>query len=417
MPENSKETVLVVESSQTQVRIITEHIESLTYFDTVTASSLDEVEEILENNGEDVFIAVLNLNIKGAPDGEAVDYVLSRKIPCIILTSTFDEKIRNRFIEKNVLDYFNKGNSNGLDDMVSLIRRVHSNSDIKVVVAEDNGTARKVMCKLLERLNFNVFAAEDGSKALAYIRANPDVQLLLTDYEMPELDGFELVAEVRKTHTRDQLAILGVSAHDSGAITAKFLKRGANDFLKKPFEVEEFSWRVTNNLNELDRISSIKDAYSHDPLTGFGNMKTFLEQGREVFNSLSKQDRTPVLAAFNVDNLLEISSKFGWDAGAAALKKAASNLEQQSLGWLLSARWDGGFLILAEDPEILKNDLVAAQTSFAKSAVGVAGERFKATASFAVCKAGEDSLDATMSKVVTVLDKMQSIGVDSFRFV
>ncbi len=417
MSENAKQTVLVVESSQTQVRIITEHIESLTYFDTVTASSLDQVEEILETNGEDVFIAVLNLNIKGAPDGEAVDYVLSRKIPCIILTSTFDEVIRNRFIEKNVLDYFNKGNRNGLDDMVDLIRRVHSNSEIKVVVAEDNGTARKIMCKLLERLNFNVFAAEDGAKALEYIRANPDVKLLLTDYEMPELDGFELVAEVRKTHFKDQLAILGVSAHDSGAITAKFLKRGANDFLKKPFEVEEFSWRVTNNLNELDRISSIKDAYSRDPLTGFGNMKTFLEQGRDLFDSLSKQGRTPVLAAFNVDNLLEINSRFGWDAGSAALKKAAANLEQQSLGWLLSARWDGGFLILAEDPEILKNDLAAAQTGFAKSAVGVAGERFKATASFAVCKAGETSLDATLSKVVTVLDKMQSIGVDSFRFV
>ena len=417
MSENAKQTVLVVESSQTQVRIITEHIESLTYFDTVTASSLDQVEEILETNGEDVFIAVLNLNIKGAPDGQAVDYVLSRKIPCIILTSTFDEEIRNRFIEKNVLDYFNKGNRNGLDDMVDLIRRVHSNSEIKVVVAEDNGTARKIMCKLLERLNFNVFAAEDGAKALEYIRANPDVKLLLTDYEMPELDGFELVAEVRKTHFKDQLAILGVSAHDSGAITAKFLKRGANDFLKKPFEVEEFSWRVTNNLNELDRISSIKDAYSRDPLTGFGNMKTFLEQGRDLFDSLSKQGRTPVLAAFNVDNLLEINSRFGWDAGSAALKKAAANLEQQSLGWLLSARWDGGFLILAEDPEILKNDLAAAQTGFAKSAVGVAGERFKATASFAVCKAGEISLDATLSKVVTVLDKMQSIGVDSFRFV
>ncbi|SDK55148.1 Two-component response regulator, PleD family, consists of two REC domains and a diguanylate cyclase (GGDEF) domain [Maridesulfovibrio ferrireducens] len=417
MSESAKNTVLVVESSHTQVRIITEHIESLTPFDTITASSLDQVEEMLENNGEDIFIAVLNLNIKGAPDGEAVDYVLSRKIPCIVLTSTFDEKIRNRFIEKNVLDYFNKGNRTDLDEMVDLISRIHSNRDIKVVVAEDNGTARKIMCKLLERLNFNVFAAEDGAKALDIIRANPDVKLLLTDYEMPELDGFELVTEVRKTHYRDQLAILGVSAHDSGAITAKFLKRGANDFLKKPFEVEEFSWRVTNNINELERISSIKDAYSRDPLTGFGNLNTFIEQGREIFENYSNQERTPVLAAFNVDNMLEINSRFGWDAGAAALKKAAANLEQQSLGWLLSARWDGGFIVLAEDSEILKNDLVAAQAGFAKTAIGSVGERFKGTASFAVCKKGEKDLDITMSKVVAVLEKMQSIGVDSYRFV
>ncbi len=417
MAESSiKNTVLVVESSQTQARVITEHVESITPFDVEVASSFDQVEDILKNNS-DIFIAVLNLNIKGGPDGEAVDYVLSRHIPCIVLTSSFDEKIRNRFIEKNVLDYFNKSNRSDLDDMVDLIRRIHSNRDIKVVVAEDNGTARKIMCKLLERLNFTVFGADDGAKALKIIQANPDVKLLLTDYEMPEMDGFELVTKVRKTHYRDQLAILGVSAHDSGAITAKFLKCGANDFLKKPFEVEEFSWRVTNNLNDLERVSSIKDAYSRDPLTGFGNLNVFLEKGRDLFESLAKQGKAPIIAAFNVDNMADINGKFGWDAGFAALKKAAANLEQQSLGWLLSARCGDGFLILAEDPDVLKNDLLAAQLSFSKTAVGQAGKRFKGTASFAVTREGDTDLDTAMSKVTAVLAKMQTTGADSSRFV
>ncbi|WP_031482640.1 GGDEF domain-containing response regulator [Maridesulfovibrio frigidus] len=417
MAESSiKNTVLVVESSHTQARVITEHVESITPFDVEVASSFDQVEDILENNS-DVFIAVLNLNIKGAADGEAVDYVLSRQIPCIILTSTFDEKMRNRFIEKNVLDYFNKSNRTDLDDMVDLIRRIHSNHDIKVVVAEDNGTARKIMCKLLERLNFTVFDADDGAKALKIIEVNQDVKLLITDYEMPEMDGFELISAVRKTHYRDQLSILGVSAHDSGAITAKFLKCGANDFLKKPFEVEEFSWRVTNNLNDLERLSSIKDAYSHDPLTGFGNLSVFIKQGRDIFESLSKQGKAPIIAAFNVDSMPDINAKFGWDAGFAALKKAASNLEQQSLGWLLSARWDGGFLILAEDAEVLKNDLLAAQLAFSKTAVGQPGKRFKGTASFAVTREADKDLDTAMSKVTTVLAKMQTTGADSSRFV
>ncbi|NDV22237.1 response regulator [Desulfovibrio sp. JC022] len=414
--QTAKNTVLVVENSNTQARIITEHIESITPFDTMVVNSMDELESKLENDGDDVFIAVLNLNIKGAPDGEAVDYVLSRKIPCIVLTSTFDEEIRNRFIEKSVLDYFNKSRREDLEEMVDLIHRIHSNHEIKVVVAEDNSTARKIMQMLLERLNFTVLAGNDGAEALELIKANPDVKLLLTDYEMPNLDGFELVSEVRKTHSRDQLAILGVSAHDSGAITAKFLKRGANDFLKKPFEVEEFSWRVTNNLNELERIRSIKDAYSRDPLTGFSNLNFFLDKGRDLFEESTKKGNTPVVAAFSVDNMLEINSQYGWDGGFAAMKKASSLLDQHSLGWMLTARSDCGFYILADDLEVLKRDLGAVKAALASSQIVSGQDRFMVSASFTISKESGANLDASLTKAALVLKNIQGKGVNAFSF-
>ncbi|NDV27122.1 response regulator [Desulfovibrio sp. JC010] len=411
-----KNTVLVVENSNTQARIITEHIESITPFDTMVVNSMDELESRLADNGDDVFIAVLNLNIKGAPDGEAVDYVLSRKIPCIVLTSTFDEEIRNRFIEKNVLDYFNKSSREDLEEMVDLIRRIHSNHEIKVVIAEDNSTARKIMQRLLERLNFTVLAGEDGVEALELIKANPEVKLLLTDYEMPNLDGFELVSEVRKTHSRDQMAILGVSAHDSGAITAKFLKRGANDFLKKPFEVEEFSWRVTNNLNELERIRSIKDAYSRDPLTGFSNLSFFLDKGRDLFDQAKAEGSTPVVAAFNVDNMLEINGQYGWNGGFAALKKTSSLLDQHSLGWELAARSDCGFFILANDLEVLKRDLGAVKAALASTEIVSGTDRFMVSASFTISKVPGANLDVTLTKAAQVLKDIQGKGVNGFSF-
>jgi len=360
---------------------------------------------------------VLNLNIKGAPDGEAVDYVLSRKIPCIVLTSTFDEQIRNRFIEKSVLDYFNKSSHSDLEEMVDLIRRIHSNHEIKVAVAEDNSTARKIMRNLLERLNFTVLTGKDGLEALEIIKTNPDVKLLLTDYEMPGLDGFELVSEIRKMYSRDQLAILGVSAHDSGAITAKFLKRGANDFLKKPFEVEEFSWRVTNNLNELERIRSIKDAYTRDPLTGFSNFSTFLDKGRDLFQEMVSEGKTPALAAFNVDNILGINESYGWDAGSAALKKVASLLDQHSLGWILSARSERGFFILVDDGDSLKNDLSAVKAAFASAQIVSGTERFMASASFSISKTPGSTLDQTLSKVANALAASQNSGINSFSWV
>lgn len=411
-----KNTVLVVENSNTQARIITEHIESVTPFDSMVVNSMDELEARLSRNGNNVFIAVLNLNIKGAPDGEAVDYVLARQIPCIVLTSTFDEEIRNRFIEKNVLDYFNKSRREDLEEMVDLIRRIHSNHEINVVVADDSSTSRRVMSSLLERLNFTVLTAADGVEALEIIKSTPNVKMLLTDYEMPNMDGFELVSEVRRIYTRDQLAVLGVSAHGTGAITAKFLKRGATDFLKKPFEVEEFSWRVTNNLNELERIRSIKDAYSRDPLTGFAIMSSFMEKGRQVFQEMLREGRTPVLAAFNVDSMLEMNAAYGWDAGLDAVKKAASLLDQHSFGWILSARSDRGFFILSEDADTLKTDLLAVKAALASSQIVSGENKFIASASFTISRNPAADLDRTLSLVAGALAANQAKGINSFTF-
>lgn len=410
-------TVLIVENSQLQARIIRDHIESVTSFAVETASSLEEVRGIVESDRDSIFMAVLNLNLKDAPDGEAVDFVLSNNIPCIVLTSTFDEQIRNRFIEKNVLDYFRKGASEDMDEMVDLLRRIHNNSSIKVLVVDDNSTARKIMRKLLERQNFNVMEAKDGQEAFELVQDNPDIRLLLTDYEMPRMDGFELVSKVRELHSRDKLAIIGVSGHDSGAITAKFLKRGTNDFLKKPFEVEEFSWRVTNNLNELERIGGIKDVYSKDTLTGFHNLPYFLENGRTMYTGRAASGNAPTVAYFALDGVWDINARFGWDAGSAALSKSAGLLEQRSMGWLLSARSENGFFVMAEDGESLRRDLESAQAAVAKSAVKIGDQRFEVTASFVMTGPPADNLDNAMSKLAERILKVQSGSKGAFALV
>jgi PleD family two-component response regulator len=410
-------TVLVVESSKLQARIITEHIESVTSFYVQTADSLEEVEEIIATERESIFMAVMNLNLKDAPDGEAVDYVLSNNIPCIVLTSSYNSELRNRFIEKNVLDYFRKGIPEDMEEMVDLIRRIHNNSSVKVLIVDDSSTGRFVMRSLLERQNFNVLEAEDGQAALEVVNQHPDLSLMLTDYEMPIMDGFELVTKVREIHSRDNLAILGVSGHDSGAITAKFLKRGTNDFLKKPFEVEEFSWRVTNNLNELERIRGIKDAYSKDTVTGFYNLPYFLENGRPIYSSGSGAVEAPALAYIALDEVMEVNSRYGWDAGSQALTRVAALLEQRSLGWILSARSGNGFFVMANDGQKLKSELESAQAAVAKSAIKVGDSRFNISVSCVMTSSTFKNLDEAMSTLADRIIKVQVGGGGGFALV
>lgn len=316
--------VLVVENSAVQARIISEHIEDMARFGTILASSMDEVQHLLAERGDEIFLAICNLSLKGAPDGQAVDLLLSQNLPVIVLTSTFDEQLRNRYIEKRVLDYFIKGAPGELECLVDLVRRVWRNRETSVLVADDAVTMRNVMVRLLQDQNYKVYAAGDGEQALEILETVSDIGMLITDYEMPGMNGLELIRKVRELYSREELSILGVSAHNAGALTAKFLKSGANDFLKKPFEAEEFTWRVNKNMTELERIQQIRDAFRRDALTGFLTLKHFVQQaGPEFEFSKAGGEHCSIVGIF-LEGLPSIHANQGFEAGDDAVERMAS---------------------------------------------------------------------------------------------
>lgn len=258
MTAEAPRTVLIIEDSNVQSKIIRKQIQALTQFDTLIAHSMQEAEALLRDNGQQIFIAVIDLNLPDAPDGEAVDLCLAWKVPSIVLTATFNDEIRRRFIERRVVDYFFKGSIQDMDPMVASLERVFKNQFITALVVDDSRTQRAQIKKLLEVQRFRVLDAGDGVEALAVFEQNPHTRLVITDYQMPNMDGIELVRELRGRHKMDRVAIIGVSSVGSGPLTAQFLKNGANDFLTKPFEVEEFYWRVNHNMDVLDMICDLK---------------------------------------------------------------------------------------------------------------------------------------------------------------
>lgn len=250
----AKSSVFIIEDSPLQAKIIRKHIQMYTNFPVLVAHSMADAEAMLEESAQDIFVAVIDLNLPDAPDGEAVDLGLAWKVPSMVLTATFNETIRNTFINKRVVDYFFKGSIQDMNPMIKSMERIYHNQSVTVLVVDDSRSQRRQMRSLLEVQQLNVLEAEDGVVALEVLAANPQISLVLTDYQMPRMDGLELIRELRNLRSSHQLAIIAVSAVGSGALTAQFLKNGANDFLTKPFEVEEFYWRVNQTLEMLDLI-------------------------------------------------------------------------------------------------------------------------------------------------------------------
>ncbi|MDL2316218.1 response regulator [Desulfovibrio sp. OttesenSCG-928-A18] len=250
-------TLLIIEDSPIQAKIISQRFESLTGFGLLVAHSLAEARALAEANRQDIFAAVADLNLPDAPDGETVDLCRGMDIPCVVLAASFDENVRRGFLDKQVADYFLKGSIDDLDPLVASVQRLHANFNVKALVVDDSSTQRAVVKRMLAVQCISSIGAEDGLAALEVLRSTPEIRLVITDFNMPRMDGITLVQEIRNSYKITKLAVIGLSSTGSGALTARFLKNGANDFLTKPFEAEEFYWRVNQTLNILDTMQEL----------------------------------------------------------------------------------------------------------------------------------------------------------------
>lgn len=251
-------TLLIVEDSHVQAKIIAQRFADLTPFSLLVAHSLADAAALIAGHRESLFAAVVDLNLPDAPDGETVDLCIANNVPCIVLAASFDEDLRRNFLEKHVADYFLKGSIDDLEPLIAGVSRLHANRSIKALVVDDSATQRAIVRKMLAVQCIGCREAVDGVAALEVLNAEPDIRLVITDFEMPRLDGIGLVQAIRSRYKISRMAVVGLSSAGSGPLTARFLKHGANDFLTKPFEAEEFYWRVNQTLNILDVMEELR---------------------------------------------------------------------------------------------------------------------------------------------------------------
>jgi len=218
-----------------------------TYEDLMMANELSDVP---------VTLAISNINLPGAENGEALNYLVDLNIPTIVFTGTFQEHTREKLLAKDIVDYILKDNVFAVEMLVESVCRFLTNHRHHVLIVDDSPTARALLSTRLKRYNFRVSVAESGSKAIDILKKNPDIGLVVTDYNMPDIDGFELARRIRSVRGSHELRIIGVSSSTDRLLSARFLKAGGNDFMLRPFIDEEFYCRVNQNLDTLLQIKS-----------------------------------------------------------------------------------------------------------------------------------------------------------------
>jgi len=342
-------SLLLIEDSKLLVRILGARLERELGIDVVPATSLAQARELLERDPSRFFLALVDLVLPDAPRGEAVNLVTRTGIPAVVLSASFAPHVREAQLGKpGVVDYVPKDSPASIDITIALVDRLRRNSGTTVMVVDDSPMQRARTAALLESHRYTVLRAEHGAHALELLAEDPSVRLVVTDFEMPVMDGFGLVREIRKKRSREQLAVIGVSAHTDRLLSARFLKSGGNDFISKPFLEEEFFCRVTQNVEMLEHVQALHDASVRDFLTGLHNRRFLFDTGEVLFASARRGQIRLSVAMLDIDFFKRINDTHGHDAGDAVLRRVSQILRERFRQTDIVARMGGEeFCVLA----------------------------------------------------------------------
>ncbi|OUS40361.1 diguanylate cyclase response regulator [Oleispira antarctica] len=335
-----KNKVLIVEDSTVILKILKHIAKQILQLEPIFATSMAEAQSLYQQHKEELFAGIIDLALPDAPNGEMVTFLLEEKFPVVVLTGSYDENKRASLVKQGVVDYVVKESRYSYCYAVNMLNRLYKNQQIQVLVVEDSKQYRKHIVRLLTAHKYQVLEAEDGLKAMEQLKQNPEIKMVITDYNMPEMDGFELVQAIRRQYEKSDMIIIGLSGEDGGLLSIKFIKNGADDFLNKPFQQEEFYCRITNNIESLEQLHKIQDQANRDYLTSLYNRRYFCEQGELLLKQANKSNTELALVSIDIDFFKSVNDEYGHEAGDEVLKFFARAMES-ILGRFLVARIGG----------------------------------------------------------------------------
>lgn len=395
--------LLVVEDSKPIATVIKQIAQSLNY-EVVLATSLAQVEEVLSVNN-DFFAATVDYALPDALDGEAIACVLSHGVPSVVMTGKMDDNTRQKILAQPVIDYIPKENSQAFLYLKRVLHWQQINSKNAILVVDDSSSARNHIVELLKRRNFTVYTANNGIQALEKLKQHKSIKMVITDLEMPEMDGIELTNEIRKKYSRELLTIIGISGASNGIHSARFIKNGADDFLRKPFCPEEFYCRITQNIESLNNIAQIQHAANTDYLTELSNRRAFFANAEKRIAEYSKRNIHYCLAVLDIDYFKKVNDNYGHDAGDQVLKVLALYLRKH-FGSGLTARLGGeefSILLHGLDSDQLYNKLDDFRRKMSISTLPCGDTHISITVSIGVLFDSREALSKQMNEADNAL--------------
>ncbi len=224
---------------------------------------------------------------------------------------------------------------------------------LKILVVDDEQISRRLVEKTLTRLGHHVSLADSGEAAWQKIQEEP-VRFVITDWNMPMMDGIELIKKIRATTLPSYVYTILVTSNNRNEDIVAGLYAGADDYITKPFNPTELEARVAvgermlaledglvQANNQLEKLAMV------DSLTGLLNRRAIYKFARGELER-ARRVAEPISVIFlDVNSFKAVNDTYGHLTGDDALKLIANVIKKRSRAYDGVGRWAGDeFLVV-----------------------------------------------------------------------
>jgi PAS domain S-box-containing protein len=299
--------ILIVEDSPSINETIFLLLSEMKMYNLHQVLSFKEAKKYLQKTKYDFIILDLNL-----PDafGEELVYEMKKltNAKIIVLTGEVDIELRESLFKKGILDYLVKEAplTNAIKAINFDIESTQKNSNDTILIVNSS----LFMCKQLETIlnarNYNVLTVLTAKDSLEILNTQ-NINAIVLDMELPDQHGLELLHEIKHIEKFSHIPVLIVSATNDPEIIRDAFKTGASDFIKKPFNVEEFTLKVdlsvamnrnhTEILHSQKMLSEYKDAVDEASFVSKTDAKGVITYVNELFCQLSGYSKDELIGS------------------------------------------------------------------------------------------------------------------------
>jgi diguanylate cyclase (GGDEF)-like protein len=263
---------------------------------------------------------------------------------------------------------------------------------VKIIVADDSPVYRKLVEQALAEKGFDIHWAKNGTEAIKLFSAHHPA-IVITDWEMPDLTGIELCAEIRRQQETFTYIILLTSNTEKEQIVTG-LTAGADDYLTKPFHTGELLARVAVGCRfaglygEIEAKKQLLEELSRtDALTGLPNRRAVEDWAVRQLSGAARYGFPVWIAIADLDHFKAVNDNYGHDAGDRVLKRVAETLKGNTRSSNFCARFGGEefVIVLSQvDRQGACTAIERLRQKLACETFAISGTTLKVTASFGV---------------------------------
>ena len=292
---------------------------------------------------------------------------------------------------------------------------------MKVLIAEDDATSRRMLAAVLGKWGYEVTVTSDGAEAWSALQAPEAPPLAILDWMMPGMDGVEVCRNVRALAAENPPYIIMLTSLGAHQDIVTGLDAGANDYVAKPYNNAELRARVGVGQRMLEMraaLSQARDALAHeathDALTGILNRRAILDRLRIELARAERENGTVSVGLCDIDHFKEVNDRHGHQVGDDVLCGFAERVQNRLRSYDHFGRY-GGEEFLVITPGSPPSDEAALyerlRAGVADEAIQTRGDAVAISVSIGVAHgSGEEALDALLADADRALYEAKGHG-------